>query len=191
VSSDVVRGDLRYLSEGTRNAPWRWQCIAETSTNYHTELINWMNNCCISWFFRHILTKFTVQEAQYAVTNLVRQRCAEGFNSGPKGFNTLNHGVCYDSLSSYLYPSDKEDLWVLGLVWANSEPRSSGQRTVNELTEVFRLLYYYGLRLHGYARSVTPRSQATRVCVSNEGTNINNVHFLRQLINLITFSRTH
>ena len=49
VCSDVVRSSqhahpqysidcssIEHLSEGTRNAPWRWQCNAETCRSYHT-----------------------------------------------------------------------------------------------------------------------------------------------------------
>jgi hypothetical protein len=46
------------ISEVTKNAPWRWQCNAETCRSYHTLLINVMHNCCICWVFTRICMGF-------------------------------------------------------------------------------------------------------------------------------------
>jgi hypothetical protein len=58
-----------------------------------------MNNWCNCWIFTHILKKCTVQEATSPVTNLVKQRCAEGFNSG---FKRLMHGLELEVLEVFV-----------------------------------------------------------------------------------------
>jgi hypothetical protein len=56
---------IEHPSEGTRNAPWGWQCYAETYRSYHALLINLINNWCICWFFTDTLRSRSALEEDW------------------------------------------------------------------------------------------------------------------------------
>jgi hypothetical protein len=83
--------------EGTTNAPWKWQCNAETCRSYHTLLINWMNNWCICWFFTRnftgilIFKRITARRLYKSFSVKALIRVFHALNSGANGTSSRVH----------------------------------------------------------------------------------------------------